>query len=783
MTKLHVFVCALVLSVSANAQWSRTSGPEGISMNSLITVDGIIYAGTATDGIYASSDNGVSWIARNSGIEDLNIYDMDYVPGFLFAATAGNGVFRSSDGGMTWLPPDNYNNLFVTAIVANDNYVFAGTGSDGVYRSSDFGRTWTQLFGVYGIDAMCKSGNKVFASTYGYTLVSTDNGDSWNYVNSLEGAAPWSFYVSGDTIIAGCVNEIYRSTNGGNSFTEINLGFPYTITNVYCLTASGPNLFAGTSYYGVIMSPDLGSSWTIASNGMGPKDVRAMTIIGTTLIAGTHYVGVYRSSDMASSWNKSMTGFPAGSSVTSMLAVDKDLYAGTRDGIYKTSDEGENWIKLSGTNDTINYGTFRGLCEKDHVIYAGGTLQFNSTVYKSSDGGLTWIRSGNGLPADLTFITAMAASGNNVITATDEGIFYSTDDGNNWYLSGFAPDYVEDMSASSGYVYAIRQFVGIYRSNNDGVSWSLVLQAVADHISMSAYNSQVYVGSLFEACIYSPNYGNSWFQSYGFPEESAVFGFGTVDDNMVLAGTDGSSSYIYASTDGGSYFTPYSEGLGSNAVTEFFAIGDTFMYAGTDYNGVWKRLRPGIIPAELVSFSAKVIDNKVNLYWQTATETNNSGFEVERKKSETTNEEWIRVGFTKGSGTTTESHYYSFTDDESLTGSYSYRLKQTDFDGSFKYSDIVDISVDVPLKFSLEQNYPNPFNPATKIKYSIPGNEYVTLIVYDILGNEVRTLVSEEQAPGNYEVTFNAKVFSSGIYIYKLMSGSHTCIKKMILLK
>ena len=721
MQKLTVLCFVCFLFVTVKAQWVRTNGPEGISIESLAAINGKIYAGTATDGIYVSNDNGLSWSTANAGIESQDITVIKNGQGYLFAGTFGKGVLRSSDEGQTWLPPSNYNNLFVTSIVVTDTYVFAGTNSDGVYRSSDSGETWTQLFGIYGILSMGSTNEKIFAATYGYTFVTTDNGDNWSNVSSLEGAAPWSFFSSGDTIIAGCVNEIYRSTNGGNTFYEYSLGLPYTITNVYSLTSAGTDLFAGTSYYGILKSTDFGTTWSIANNGMGPKDVRAITANSSSLIAGSHYVGVYRSDDLGDNWNKSMNGFPAGSSITSMLFNGRNVYAGTRDGLYRSSDNGETWTELPGTNDTINYGTVRGLCEQDGIVYAGVTFQFNSTVYKSTDQGDTWIRSGNGLPTDLTFINSMASSGNNMVAATDVGIYYSSDNGDNWYLSGFPLDFVEDMSASDGHIYAIRQFVGIYRSDNDGVSWYLVLNAVADHISMAAYNSHVYVGSFFEASIYSPNYGNSWFQSYGFPSETAVFGFCPLDDNTVLAGTDVASNYIYESTDGGNYFFPFSEELGPNAVTEFFTSNDTFIFAGTDYNGVWRRLRPGV-PVELTSITADVIEEGVRLNWQTATETNNKGFEIQRKEMEQGNElnEWESIGFVGGFGTTTEYHTYSFTDNEDLSGVYLYRLKQIDFDGSFKYSDEVEIKVDVPIKFSLEQNYPNPFNPSTTIKYSIP---------------------------------------------------------------
>jgi hypothetical protein len=88
-----------------------------------------------------------------------------------------------------------------------------------------------------------------------------------------------------------------------------------------------------------------------------------------------------------------------------------------------------------------------------------------------------------------------------------------------------------------------------------------------------------------------------------------------------------------------------------------------------------------------------------------------------------------------------------------------------------------------PEEFSLEQNYPNPFNPSTSIQYRVSSTSNVSLKVYDVLGNEVATLVNEEKPAGSYEVKFDASGLSSGIYFYKLQSGSFVETKKMLLLK
>jgi hypothetical protein len=186
-----------------------------------------------------------------------------------------------------------------------------------------------------------------------------------------------------------------------------------------------------------------------------------------------------------------------------------------------------------------------------------------------------------------------------------------------------------------------------------------------------------------------------------------------------------------------------------------------------------------IVPVELVSFAATSNGTEVNLNWQTATEINNKGFEIQKMFGSV----FETIGYVEGNGTTTENNYYSFTDNKVTSGTYTYRLKQVDLDGTFKYSNEVEVNVIAAAVFSLAQNYPNPFNPTTNINFSIPESGNVKLAVYNTLGQEVATLVNGVMAAGQHEVTLNAQSLPSGAYIYKLQSGNSVMIKKMLLLK
>jgi PKD repeat protein len=207
-----------------------------------------------------------------------------------------------------------------------------------------------------------------------------------------------------------------------------------------------------------------------------------------------------------------------------------------------------------------------------------------------------------------------------------------------------------------------------------------------------------------------------------------------------------------------------------------------------------------IVPVELTSFNAEIIDNKVVLNWTTATETNNLGFEIERKIIHATDGEWITIGFKEGKGNSIETHNYQYIDkvnDLNATSLY-YRLKQVDYDGSYEYSDVVLVNNLAPVDYALYQNFPNPYNPVTTITYSLPIKAQVELVIYNALGESITRLINEEKKAGKYSVKFDATNLPSGIYFYKLQAGypstglpagrqgsgqSFVETKKMILLK
>jgi hypothetical protein len=194
------------------------------------------------------------------------------------------------------------------------------------------------------------------------------------------------------------------------------------------------------------------------------------------------------------------------------------------------------------------------------------------------------------------------------------------------------------------------------------------------------------------------------------------------------------------------------------------------------------------IPVELTSFTASVTGNNVLLNWSTATETNNSHFDIFRSSVA---DQWVYVSTINGSGTSTQTNNYSYMDEQLQPGNYFYKIKQVDFNGSSEeYYLQNEIAIGSPAEFTLSQNYPNPFNPSTKIDYSIKQPGYVKLVVYNAIGKETALLYNGYKEEGFYSEIFDASGLPSGIYYFQLIINNffdgeemYNKVNKMLLLK
>ncbi len=422
-------------------------------------------------------------------------------------------------------------------------------------------------------------------------------------------------------------------------------------------------------------------------------------------------------------------------------------------GVFKTTNGGATW---SPQNIGFTTGSFPKIIyffDANDGICVGNPKDGYWEVYTTSNGGTNWTR----VPQS----NFPPLSANEIQTFH----FYSSASNSFWFM----------------FSDAIIEFGGFFRTTDRGQTWErkFINNGVPALPVFKDPNNGLMGRFVPNPQLFKTTDGGDSFTqilpyNLGFVGGFIAYAPGTPGGYMITSG-----NYPGFPTTPGSAYTldnGITWNLCDNTVTR--GISDfasaTTGWCGSDNDSVYKYVGSPL-PVELASFNSTISGNSIQLTWQTATETNNQGFEIYRNGS--------KIAFVEGKGTTTETQDYSFVDKNLQSGIYNYRLNQLDFDGTQEVVGELTVYLTLPEQFSLEQNYPNPFNPSTTIKYSIPTSEFVSLKVYDVLGNEVATLVNEQKPAGSYEIDFNATDLSSGIYLYTLQAGSYTQTKKLILMK
>lgn len=197
-----------------------------------------------------------------------------------------------------------------------------------------------------------------------------------------------------------------------------------------------------------------------------------------------------------------------------------------------------------------------------------------------------------------------------------------------------------------------------------------------------------------------------------------------------------------------------------------------------------------LIPVELTTFEAEALGRQVRVSWQTASETENLGFDVYRALASDGDYAKINQQRIPGAGTSAEAHAYEYTDTDVTPGTtYFYKLADVDFAGNLSFHGPVSAAVaDIPQAYELQQNYPNPFNPSTSIHFDLPEGGKTRLNIYNTAGQLVRTLVNNVLPAGSHLVRWDGTDHrglrvASGVYIYRLEAGDFVALKKLVLAK
>ena len=736
---LILFVSIFIISpFETSAQCVQTNGPYGGFIGVLAAspngVSGLnLFAGTG-NGVFLSTNNGMSWTPVDSGLTSPTVNAFAVSPngsgGTNIFAAETTGVFLSTNNGMSWTAVDNgLTNHFVLALAEGPNgaggtNLFAGTWGDGVF-------------------------------------LSTNNGSSWNVIDSgLTNYWVTTLTVSGATLFAGTDYGVFRSTNNGKSWAAADSGMILDWVNAFAV--SGTNIFAGTTNGGVFLSTNNGTNWMAVNNGLMNMDVTALGVSDTNLFAGTYGGGVFLSTNNGSNWTSVNTGL-MNPQVHTLAVSNTNIFAGTYgNGVFLSTNNGTNWTAVndgltntnlwscepSPTSDSLNSISFVD-ATTGFVTGIHGTLLF------TPNGGQTWQ--------------------NMILNPSQSATFNST---------SFVNRDTGYVVGNGGVLMKLKRYGGgdtvqISDISNPAGTQNLnhIISPRPPDVLASQIGKLILTVGDSGSYVYSINYGSS-FRSFATGTVNNLrsikfFGPSTVwivgDKGTILTGYVGLPLNLKSPPPvqafGNYYDIAFFTDFGNSNLG--IVIGDNGSIARTTNAGVvWKPIQSGVtstlrsiyITNDSTGWIAgdsgiilKTTDG--GLTWAPQTSGVNSNLNAIQFVD--VNNGWV-VG---NNGTILN------TDQGGVTSVVENRLRM------------------LPSGFALFQNYPNPFNPATHISYTLTKASFVTLKIYDILGREVTTLVNGKNEPGEHSVSWNAMNVSSGVYFYRIIAGDFVQTKKMVLMK
>ena len=717
--------------------------------------------------ILKTTDGGANWGSLTSGttenLTDICFYDTDtgYVVGF------GGTILKTTNGGLVWTSLSSGTILDLNSVDFVDAFVGYAVGGEGdnlsIRKTTDGGTSWVDklsglpspegyLLAVEFIDA-----NIGFIGGGGqydnYIYKTTNGGDTWIHQN-LPPASKQEERNNKEQL------TYYKS--GG-----INAIFFKDLTTGYAVGGDEASWFRG-----IYITTDGGSTWTAKYTVNEESGLTSIFLnnSGHGWVVGFKGV-IFISEDDGNSWAQILSGNKygcVGDNLYSVFCTNENIgwATGYRNGcggsggglIFKTIDGGKIWKTQLYVQ--IGYGLIKSV----YFINENFGWAVGDQFYRTTDGGENWI-SGSGMDGSSVFFINQNIGW---VTSDDysTGIYKSTNGGITW---------VEKSSISSSSVYffdinkgwAVGEGGSILKSTDGGETWVSKTSGTTNDLNCIKFYDQnlgMCVGNA-GITLLSTDGGESWSpQVSGTNNNLKTIAF-TNSTSIWIAGSNG---IILNSTDLGSNWTSY-DGVTEDDLTSLCFINENTGWIG-GMNGTMLKYQNDVVPVELVSFTAYIKNNTVQLNWKTATEENNYGFEILQTANNGQNDRWNLLGFVEGYGNSSSPKSYSFTDSPVGGNKFKYKLKQIDTDGTFEYSNEIGVEI-VPSKFVLYQNYPNPFNPSTKIKYQLPRASKVIVKIYDILGAEVISLVNEEMEPGVYEVELNAQSLASGTYIYRIVAG------------
>lgn len=455
-------VCAGVygqgIGVSTDFGNNWIIGSNGLGnnyINDIKVMGSSVFAGTE-GGIYRSTDNGVNWILLPTGIQNYSIRKLAVSGSNIFAASYGGGIFVSTNNGNNWSEANNgLGSAYAISIAAAGSVIFAA--ADGMYKSTNNGASWAiadnGLFNLFVNYSIGVNGNTVFTGTFWQGIYRTlDYGGTWSRASSGLKASlmnPGAIESIENSLYAGAYYQgFFISQNNGDSWTNI-----YPTLNVYSFASSGNYRFAGSAgsniygNFGVYRSTDNGNSWH--DFGMFFTQFVSCFLIKDNLIfAGLMNGGIFRTTLDSPNWEQ-LIGVPEVLMTRDLLLSGSTIFAGTGQGVIKSTDNGNNW-DTAGMHSL--YAPVLSLLLHNGNIYAGTAL---TGIYKSSNNGLSWVAVTSG--TGFGWVYSLTSYNQYIFSGADNGIFMSSNNGETWVdkNQGFAAvPSVSGLTIHNGYLFA-----------------------------------------------------------------------------------------------------------------------------------------------------------------------------------------------------------------------------------------------------------------------------------------------------------------------------------------
>jgi hypothetical protein len=576
-------------------------------------------------GVYLSTNNGASWTDVSNGLGNGGISCLASDGSTLFAGKRDSypldcAVYRSTNNGSSWTcagagltDPDG-----VFALVVKDSLLFAGRS--GVFVSTNNGNSWAVAndglkyqdgWPPY-VSTFLVDGGRIFAGTSQGVFLSTNNGTSWTVVDtSVERQYSGAIATIGADLFVSTGN-LFLSTNAGASWSTLKHGW---VGAAGPLATSETNLWVGTAGAGVFLSRDKGTSWAPASDGLSYLSVSALASSGANLYAGTNGAGVFRSTDNGTSWTAANAGLPDGSVVfksgtnlsysipgggspvlstsgprgplpgiyvNALLVNGTNLIAGTRNGLFLSTNNGASW---SSANAGLPYSEVNALAASGTNLFAVSSLHYGGQdgggelsggVFLSNDNGRSWTAFNQGLPKDswmdttqFDYVNCLVSSGQNLLAGTERGVFLSANNSSDWtaVVAGLpVQSIVTSFAVSRTHVYAGTGGNGVFVSTDNGASWTAVNTGLPKRL-----------GDTTQYCAVSA---------------LAVSGIGVFVGLEDLS--TGKNAGAFLSTDNGRSWTAVDSGFTPGGILSLLVSGK-FLFAGigsshlTIGEGVWRR--------------------------------------------------------------------------------------------------------------------------------------------------------------------------------------------------